>query len=143
MAKIEEVRVDLKFSKEVAENEWMSIGLGATATVSSDETFEMAIQEVEHQLRVEMRQSWGRLRRDKPQPVQDEVAQAPSDPAMPELAPFPHEEEPPPDPPVDPSWCPIHKVKMKKWTKEGRSWYSHPVGERDAPDSFWCQGEQE
>lgn len=136
MAKIEEVRVDLKFSKEVAENEWMSIGLGASATVSPNETFEMAIQEVEHQLRVEMRQSWGRTRRDKPQEarLQDEAAQAVGDEEIEEVY---------PEPPVDPSWCPIHKLKMKKWTKEGRSWYSHPVGDKGAPDSFWCQGEEE
>ena len=36
----------------------------------------------------------------------------------------------------DPSWCKIHKVTMKKWQKEGRSWYSH-----QAQDGTWCKGE--
>ena len=141
MAKIEEVRVDLKFSKEITKDEWMSISLGASATVSSDETFEMAIQEVQHQLRVEMRQAWGSIRRDKPQEankhLQDEAAQvvgdeeieeppAPVDPlvkAAPEMGADPL--------PADPAWCAVHKTKMKM-----RSWggYSHQVGEQ------WCQG---
>jgi len=32
-------------------------------------------------------------------------------------------------------WCDIHKVQMKKYTKEGRSWYSHMVSE-----GVWCNG---
>lgn len=33
-----------------------------------------------------------------------------------------------------PDWCPIHKEKMRTWTKEGRTWSSHKVG------SEWCRG---
>jgi hypothetical protein len=33
------------------------------------------------------------------------------------------------------SFCPIHKVEMKLWKKNGRSWYSHKV------DGSWCKGE--
>ena len=32
------------------------------------------------------------------------------------------------------SWCPIHNVEMKRWEKNGRTWYSHKVG------SEWCTG---
>jgi hypothetical protein len=32
------------------------------------------------------------------------------------------------------SWCPIHKVSMRKWEKDGRVWYSHKA------DSGWCSG---
>jgi hypothetical protein len=35
---------------------------------------------------------------------------------------------------VNPAWCTIHKVEMKKWEKEDRSWYSHKVGDE------WCKG---
>ena len=34
----------------------------------------------------------------------------------------------------DPSWCPVHNLKMTKYEKEGRSWYSHQV------DGEWCRG---
>lgn len=34
----------------------------------------------------------------------------------------------------DPSWCPIHKETMRQFTKNGKSWYSHKVGET------WCNG---
>ena len=49
--------------------------------------------------------------------------------------PQPEEDETPPD------WCPIHKCKMKKWSKDGRSWYSHAV---DLPDgeTEWCTGKE-
>ncbi len=31
-------------------------------------------------------------------------------------------------------WCPIHQCEMRHWTKNGRSWLSHKVGDT------WCQG---
>ncbi len=34
----------------------------------------------------------------------------------------------------DPAWCPIHQCEMKRWDKEGRTWYSHKG------DNGWCQG---
>jgi hypothetical protein len=37
-------------------------------------------------------------------------------------------------PPSD-DWCPMHQVPMRRYTKDGRSWYSHK-----APDGSWCQG---
>lgn len=35
------------------------------------------------------------------------------------------------------SWCPIHKIEMKKYEKEGRSWYSHMVSKGN-----WCNGKE-
>ena len=32
------------------------------------------------------------------------------------------------------SWCPIHQCEMKRWDKDGRTWYSHKVGDQ------WCSG---
>ena len=32
-------------------------------------------------------------------------------------------------------WCGIHSVEMTKYTKEGRSWFSHK-----ADDDTWCKG---
>lgn len=34
----------------------------------------------------------------------------------------------------DPSYCPIHKVTMKQYEKDGRSWFSHKT------DDGWCKG---
>lgn len=31
--------------------------------------------------------------------------------------------------------CPIHKVPMKRYEKNGQAWYSHK-----APDGSWCRG---
>jgi hypothetical protein len=34
----------------------------------------------------------------------------------------------------NPTWCPIHEVEMKKWSKNGKVWYSHKTEEG------WCTG---
>lgn len=34
---------------------------------------------------------------------------------------------------VDPSWCPIHQVRMKRREKDGNVWYSHRLA-----DGTWC-----
>jgi hypothetical protein len=34
----------------------------------------------------------------------------------------------------DPSWCKIHDEQMKQWDKDGRTWFSHKVGDD------WCKG---
>jgi len=37
--------------------------------------------------------------------------------------------------PIPENWCPIHQVEMTKYSKEGRSWYSHRLD-----DGTWCKG---
>jgi len=37
----------------------------------------------------------------------------------------------------DTRWCPIHQCEMRRWEKEGRSWYSHKL-----EDGGWCRGKQ-
>ena len=36
---------------------------------------------------------------------------------------------------VPDSWCSIHGLEMTKYSKEGRSWYSHKLD-----DGTWCKG---
>jgi hypothetical protein len=38
---------------------------------------------------------------------------------------------------IDTRWCPIHQCEMRRWEKEGRSWYSHKL-----EDGGWCRGKQ-
>lgn len=33
-----------------------------------------------------------------------------------------------------PAWCPIHQCEMRRFEKDGRSWYSHKT------DAGWCKG---
>lgn len=35
---------------------------------------------------------------------------------------------------LDPTWCPIHEVEMKRYEKNGAVWFSHKT-----PDG-WCNG---
>ena len=37
----------------------------------------------------------------------------------------------------DTQTCPIHKCKMRRYEKEGRSWFSHRL-----EDGSWCRGKQ-
>ena len=34
----------------------------------------------------------------------------------------------------NPAWCPIHETEMKKWSKNGKVWFSHKTEEG------WCSG---
>ena len=36
----------------------------------------------------------------------------------------------------DDSFCPIHQCEMKRWEKNGKTWYSHKV------NGSWCNGKQ-
>lgn len=38
--------------------------------------------------------------------------------------------------------CPIHNVPMKRWTKNGGSWYSHLVDPGDGTEPYWCNGKR-
>ena len=40
------------------------------------------------------------------------------------------------EPDHSPDWCPIHNCQMKKYEKNGKSWYSHKT------DSGWCRGKE-
>ena len=33
-------------------------------------------------------------------------------------------------------WCPLHNVELKRWEKNGKSWYSHLI------DGEWCYGKE-
>ena len=54
--------------------------------------------------------------------------------------------QPPPQPPAqgtgqtahqdDSPYCHIHKVALQKFSKDGRTWYSHK-----SPDGSWCKGQ--
>ncbi len=33
------------------------------------------------------------------------------------------------------AWCPLHEIEMRKWSKNGKIWYSHKT-----VDGSWCSG---
>jgi len=54
------------------------------------------------------------------------------------LSRFPVEEVPDPESASTPpeNWCPIHQCQMKRYSKGGRSWYSHMTA------NGWCNGKK-
>lgn len=41
---------------------------------------------------------------------------------------------------ADAKICPIHNVKMQKYEKDGRSWWSHKAVDPETNEDFWCKG---
>lgn len=129
MPKIEKVNLSLKISKQVSDEPFTtkSLSLGAEAAVSPNETFEGAAKELYHEIASELRLLWNLPSEDRAIKAQamvgdEEVEEPPTPPSEPEKA-------------TDPSWCPIHNVKMKRREKGSQAWYSHKAGDA------WCKGE--
>lgn len=40
----------------------------------------------------------------------------------------------------DEHWCYEHDVPLKRFSKNGQTWYSHQVGKRDDGSTIWCRG---
>ena len=155
MPKLEKITIERKFSKCIRRDgleEWHGVTHTAEATALRGETYEMAQETLDEQVRKGLVQAYSTMRRGSQATEvvqQTERGQRPVAPLVKAALEMgaeiqgEHVEEPPPAPPVDPAWCPIHKVKMKQWfAKDGsvRSWYSH---NDDTTSGEWCQGEQE
>jgi hypothetical protein len=41
-----------------------------------------------------------------------------------------------PTPPAE-DWCPIHQIKMKRYSNDKGSWFSHKT-----PEGTWCNGKK-
>jgi len=117
MPKIQTIRLELKYSKEIQDGEWKGIALGAEATVDIKETAREARQALQNILATELRLAWAESTRGEPLPFPRQGAQIGDEKIE--------------EPPVDPSWCAVHETKMKMRTWGG---YSHKVGDK------WCQG---
>jgi len=103
--KVNTITATLKYSRELQDGEWKGIEVGAEASVNSKEDWKDAQKTLYEELA-------GQL-----------------------LTLFNHNSQKPPGEPTDPSWCPIHKVKMKRRAKNGGVWYSHKT--KDG----WCRGQ--
>jgi len=107
--KVNTISATLKYSRELRDGEWKGIEVSAEASVDSRENWKKA-----------QAMLYGELAGQLANLFNHNSQKAPQKPS----------EQPP-----DPSWCPIHKVKMKRRKKDGQVWYSHKT--KDG----WCRGE--
>jgi len=107
--KVNTISATLKYSRQLQDGEWKGIEVSAEASVDSKESWKKA----QAMLYEELAQQLASL--------------------------FNHDAErasqKPPGQSTNPSWCPIHKVEMKRREKDGQVWYSHKT--KDG----WCGGQ--
>ena len=106
--KVKTISATVKYSRQLQDGEWKGVEMGAEATIDPGEDRKDAQAALYRELAAQLKE----LFTNGPQ----KALQAP-------------QEEP-----VDPSWCPIHKCKMKRREKNGQVWYSHKT--KDG----WCRG---
>jgi hypothetical protein len=117
--KVDRVTTVVRYSAET-QGSWRSIEVGAEAVLNaSDETLESAQTELYHRLSQQLKALWangnGKANSTQPAPRSDAPpAQAPA-------------------PPPDRRWCQTHRVEFKRFGKNGKTWYSHRLG-----DGNWC-----
>ena len=107
--KVNTISATLKYSRQLQDGEWKGIEVGAEASVNSKEDWKAAQKTLYEELAGQLATLFNNSSQKVPQKPSEE--------------------------PTDSSWCPIHKVKMKRREKDGGVWYSHKT--KDG----WCRGQ--
>jgi hypothetical protein len=102
------INATIRYSQDTGKGSWKSLELGAEADLGPNEDWHTGQQELYRQLGARMRVLWanGTGKTD-------------------------HQETPPSK---REHWCETHQTEFKKFTKDGRVWYSH-----QAHDGKWCK----
>jgi hypothetical protein len=104
------VSANIRYSAE-AKGAWRTIEVGAEATVDPGENWHTAQQELYHQLGRQMKTLWANGNgTGKPQSSPEKPLPTAAPPSRPER------------------WCETHNCDFKRYEKNGKSWWSHKVG---------------
>jgi hypothetical protein len=115
---VNNISVHIRYSKPLADGSYKTVELGAEGTLNPDEDYHDAQVALYHELGSTMKYVFSGNGAGKPQNDREKpVETAPSQPEPQELDHF----------------CRKHQTPFKKYTKDGRSWWSHRVG------SAWCR----
>lgn len=114
--RVTKVSAEVQYSKAINEGSWKKVNLGAEATVTPKENWQEAQRALYAALATQLKELFT------------------NGPQQPAQKPAPKEKKAGNPGPSDPSWCPIHNVKMKRRGKDGQTWYSHKT--KDG----WCKG---
>lgn len=127
--KPQEVSIELKLTKEITDDVWRGLTLGAKAILEPGETLAEGSERLYEELAAEFKALWHR--EDKP-PVPP-IAPPPTPPE--EDALMKAALEMGGEPEEDPSYCHIHETGMVLRKKDGQTWFSHKL-----EDGSFCKG---
>ena len=116
--KVTEVTVAAKYSLDTGPG-WKAIEVGATASLTSGETLELAQQELYDRLSRQLKALWAK---GKPEDSAQYALEGPRIDTQPSGAPLPPTTH----------WCFEHGVEFKRHEKDGNVWYSH------RQNAGWC-----
>jgi hypothetical protein len=105
------VSANIRYSAEV-NGAWRTIELGAEATVTPNEDWHIAQEQLYHQLGQQMKTLWSNGSGKAHNGPEKAIQPAPSQP----------------EPKQPDHFCREHQTPFKKHTKDGRPWWSHRQG---------------
>jgi len=123
--KVHTINATVKYSRQLKDGEWKGLEIGAEATIDPGEDRREAHRALYGDLAAQLKE----LFTNGPDQASGKRPGKPKK-SVPDNLPSKKQ----PEEPSDPSWCSIHKVKMKRRQKNGGVWYSHKT--KDG----WCRG---
>jgi hypothetical protein len=128
--KVERVSANIRFSKDTGAGAWKVVELGVEATIGPDEDWTLAQSGLYAVLASQLRSLWSQ------NSLSPEHSQNASE--KPVQGDWEHLESSPSPKPARPAarsahWCTEHGVEFRRFEKDGRTWYSHKVGDG------WCK----
>jgi len=109
------ITVHIRYSKSLADGSYKTVELGAERTLNPDEDYHEAQVALYHELGETMKYVFSGNGAGKSQ-------NSPEKPAPPQ-----------PETQQSKHYCRQHRIPFKKYSKEGREWWSHKLG------SGWCR----
>ena len=112
------IKAMLRYSQDTGKGSWKSLEAGAEAELAPNEDWQAAQQELYRQLGEQMRVLWANGKGQNSPESHTPPVSTPSTPQHPE------------------HWCAEHNTEFRKYSRDGRAWYSHRTGDR------WCKERQ-
>jgi hypothetical protein len=124
---IRTISANVRYSKALAQGEHKTIELGAEASLDPGEDWALAQQGLYALLTAQLRTLWGKngALPEQPQNGPESHVEAPATAGPPSAAPLPT------DRPAH--WCERHNCAFRRYEKNGKTWWSHKVGDG------WCR----
>jgi hypothetical protein len=107
------VSASVRFSKALGDGQHKTVELSAEAFLDDEEVWTQAQARLYHELGQQLKTMWVNGT-GKGQDVPDKPIA--------------------PTPPAPGHWCAAHQTQYKRFSKDGRTWYSHKT-----PDGKWCK----
>jgi hypothetical protein len=113
--RIATVSASVRFSKALGDGQHKTVELGCEATLTAQESWPEAQATLYHELGQQMKTLWANGKGQNSLESHTPPVSTPSAPQHPE------------------HWCAEHNTEFRKYSRDGRTWYSHRAGNQ------WCK----